>query len=137
MRPVTPFMMTPTECTVFALMFSGLGLFRALRARARGEGRYVDARAGESAFQFLAPMSDVAGRTVAVDHAQRRGAGVGELMEDAGRDVDGLASANRGALFAEAHFAFALHNEVDLLLLLVVPRHLAAGGLESDVSHGE
>ena len=41
------------------------------------------------------------------------------------------------ALLAEAHFARAFDDEVDLFLLLVVPRHLAAVRLERDVAHGE
>ena len=48
---------------------------------------------------------------------------------------DGLAGVHRDALLAEAHFARAFDDEVDLLLLLVVPGHLAAVGLESHVPH--
>ena len=43
----------------------------------------------------------------------------------------------RHALFAEAHFAGAFDDEVDLFLLLVVPGHLAAVGLQRDVADGE
>ena len=58
-------------------------------------------------------------------------------MEDLVRDVDGLAGSERHALFAEAHFARAFDDEVDFFLLLVVPRHLAAVGLQGDVADGK
>ena len=35
------------------------------------------------------------------------------------------------------HFTCAFDDEVNLLLLLVVPRNLSAVGLESHVAHGE
>ena len=41
------------------------------------------------------------------------------------------------ALLAQAHLAFAFDDEVDFFLLLVVPRHLSAVGLERDVAHRE
>ena len=65
------------------------------------------------------------------------GAGIGELVKHARRNVDRLAGVDRHAFLAEAHFAGALHDEVDLLLLLVVPGHLAAIGLERDVPEGK
>src|SRR5262249_45857967 len=40
-------------------------------------------------------------------------------------------------LLAQAHLARAIDDEVDLLLLLVVPRHLSAIGLERYIAHGE
>ena len=43
----------------------------------------------------------------------------------------------RHPLLAEAHFARALDDEVDFFLLLVVPRHLAAVGLQGDVADGK
>src|SRR5687767_5630325 len=58
-------------------------------------------------------------------------------MKHAGRNVDGLAGRDRLALFPEAHLAGSLDDEVDLLLLLVVPWHLAAVGIQRHISHAE
>src|ERR1017187_1322498 len=138
MRPVTPFMMMPTEWIVFSLMeVLRFGLFGTLRAGSGGERRYIDAGLGKRAVKFLAPVGDIAGGSVAVEHAQRGIADIGQLVEDLVRDVDGLPGVERHALFAEAHFAGAFDDEVDFFLLLVVPRHLPAVGLQGDVADGK
>src|ERR1017187_3279834 len=142
MRPVTPFMIMPTGWMVFSLMeVLRFGLFGGLpgtlRTGARGEGRYIDAGFGKSAVKFLSPVGDIAGGSVAVEHAQRGIADIGQLVEDLVRDVDGLPGVERHALFAEAHFAGAFDDEVDFFLLLVVPRPLPAVGLQGDVADGK
>src|ERR1035438_3621862 len=104
---------------------------------ARGEGRYIDAGFGKIAVKFLSPVGDIARWSVAVEHAQRGIADIGQLVEDLVRDVDGLPGVECHALFAEAHFAGAFDDEVDFFLLLVVPRHLPAVGLQGDVADGE
>src|ERR1035441_6008254 len=97
MRPVTPFMMMPTEWMVCSLMEvgSGFGFLGALRVGAGGQRRDIDAGARQRAVEFLAPVGHVAGRPVAVEHAQRRVADVGQLVEDLVRDVDGLPAIDR------------------------------------------
>src|SRR4051812_27723266 len=82
-------------------------------------------------------MGYIAGRSVAVEHAHGRRAGVRELVEDGRRNVDDLAGGHLDTLFAETHFARAFDDVIDLFLLLVMPRHLAAVGLQRDVAHGE
>ena len=82
-------------------------------------------------------MGDITGRAIAIDHAERGLADVGELVEDAGRDVNHLPRGQGLALRAEAHFASAFDDEVNFLLFLIVPRHLAALGLERDIAHAE
>jgi hypothetical protein len=109
----------------------------ALGLSARGKGGGAIAGAGECAIQFLAPVGDVAGGAVAIEHAEGPGADVGELVKDAGRDVDGLAGGEGLSFVAEAHFAGALDDEVDFFLFLVVPGNLAAGGVEGDVADAE
>src|ERR1019366_5397325 len=139
MRPVTPFMMMPTEWMVCSLMEVGSG-FRflgALRVGAGGQRRDIDAGARERAIEFLAPVGYVAGRSVAIEHAQRGVADVGQLVELPVRNVDGLSGVQRHALLAEAHFAGAFDDEVDLFLFLVVPGHLPAVGLQGHVADGE
>src|ERR1043166_5260489 len=82
-------------------------------------------------------MRNVGRRAVTVDHAQRSVADVGKLMKDARRNVNGLASVDDLALVTETHFAGALDDEIYLLLLLIVPRHLAAVRLKGDVTHAK
>src|ERR1017187_4510057 len=90
MRPVTPFMMMPTEWMVGSLMEvgSGFGFLGALRVGADGQRRDIHAGPGERTIELLAPVGHVAGGPVAVEHAQRRVADVGQLVEDPVRDVD-------------------------------------------------
>ena len=92
---------------------------------------------GRVPVEFLPPVGHVARRAVAVEHAQRRVADIGQLMEDLVRDVHRLPGVHDGALLAEAHFARALDDEIDLLLVLIVPGHLAAVGFQGDVAHGK
>src|ERR1035437_1883150 len=107
MRPVTPFMIMPTEWMVFSLMagfglrdrFLG-GLHGALGAGSGGECGDIDAGAGKRAVEFLAPVGHVAGGPVAVEHAQRGRADVGQLVEDLVRDVDGLPRVEEHAVLA-------------------------------------
>ena len=80
-------------------------------------------------------MGHIAGRAVAVDHPQRRVAEVRELVEDARWNIDQLPRGHGLPLFPETHLAGAFDDEIDLLLFLVVPRHLAAFGIERDIAH--
>lgn len=108
-----------------------------MRLGAGGKGRGFVTGAGEGAGEFLSPVGDVAGGPVAVEHAEGGVAEVGELVEDTGRDVNGLAGGEGLAFLTEAHFAGAFEDEVNLLLLLVVPRDLAAARVEGDVAEAE
>src|ERR1039457_2736915 len=139
MRPVTPSMMMPTEWMVCSLMEvgSGSGFLGALRVGSCGKRRDIDAGARERAVELLTPVGHVAGRPVAVEHAQRRVADVGQLVKYLMRDVDGLPGVQRHALLAQAHFTGAFDDEVDFFLLLVVPRHLPPVGLQGDVADGK
>lgn len=80
-------------------------------------------------------MGDIAGRAVAVDQAQRHLPEVGHLVKHTRRDRDRLSRNQHCPLRAQAHLAGAFEHQVDLFLLLVVPRHLTAVGLEGHVSH--
>src|ERR1700722_16685991 len=82
-------------------------------------------------------MRDIARGTVTIDHPQRRFAGIGQLVKNAGRNVDSFAGADAAALLAEAHFAGAFNDKVDLFLLLVMPRDLSAVRFERDIPHRE
>src|ERR1035437_1507455 len=139
MRPVTPFMMMPTEWMVCSLMEvgSGSGFLGALRVGSDGQRRDIDAGARERAVEFLPPVGHVAGRPVAVEHAQRRVADVGQLVKDPVRNVGGLPGMQHRALLAQAHFSGSFDDEVNLFLLLVVPRHLPPVGLQGHVADGE
>ena len=105
--------------------------------RAFGQRRRFHARLRQRAVQFLPPMRDVARRPVAVHHPQRSRADIRELVKDFRWDVNRLACRESCTLLAQAHLAFALDDEVDFFLLLVVPRHLSAVRLERDVAHRE
>src|SRR3569833_392144 len=141
MRPVTPFMMMPTEWKCLSLMYVSISgvvwLVGALRAGSGRKRGRLDTGPRQGSSQFLLPVSHIAGRPIAINHAHRSRAGVGELMKDMRWDVDGLARLNGHALFAEAHLAGAFNDEVDLFLVLVVPWHLPAVRRERDVAHGE
>jgi len=82
-------------------------------------------------------MGHVPRGTVAVDHLQRLIAGIRELVKDPGRNEDRLPRGNRLTFVAETHLAGPLDDEVDLLLLLIVPWHLPALRLERDMAHRE
>jgi len=58
-------------------------------------------------------------------------------MENPARDVNHLPARHRLALLAETHLPRPLHDEIDLLLLLIVPRHLPALQIERDIAHAE
>src|ERR1035438_925765 len=98
MRPVTPFMTMPTLWMICSLMevwglrFRFLG---ALRARSGGKRRDIKSGARQRAVQFLAPVRHVAGGSIAIDHAQRCVADVGQLVKHCGGDVDRLARVQR------------------------------------------
>jgi hypothetical protein len=77
-------------------------------------------------------VRDVPGGSVAIDHRHREGTGVRELVENAGRDIDRLASLDSPPFLPQAHLTGPLDDKIDLLLLLVVPWDLSAGGLERD-----
>src|ERR1035438_1512520 len=85
------------------LRFPG-GLLGTLRAGSGGERGDIDAGARERAGEFLAPVGDIARRAVAVEHAQRSVAGIGQLVKDLVRDVDGLPRVQGGPFFPKAHF---------------------------------
>src|SRR5579871_173496 len=134
MRPVTPFITIPTEL-VFKFLVSRFWLLaHVLWARACRQWRGFFACTWERSIQLLPPMCDVTGGSIAIDHAQRSGADIGELMKDSRRNVYGLASRERGPFVAQAHFALAFQYEVDFFLLLVVPRDLAAVRFERYVA---
>ena len=80
-------------------------------------------------------MRDITRGTVTVDHPHGRVARIRELMKDARRYPHRLTRVDRRSLFTQTHFTRAFHDEVDLLLLLVVPRDLPTIRLESDVTH--
>ncbi len=82
-------------------------------------------------------MRHVARRTVTVDHAQRRVTDVRELVKHARRNVYGLSSRDRHTFITEAHFAASFQDEVDLFLLLVMPRYLPSQRFERDVPQRE
>ena len=108
-----------------------------LGLRAGRERGGFHAGPGQRTLQFLAPVRHIAGRTVTVNHPQGGGAGVGELVENRGGNIDGLACFDRASFRAQAHLTLALENQVNLFLLLIVPRDLAAMGLERDAPHRE
>src|SRR5687767_7364294 len=109
-RPVTPFMAMPTRWVVIlSTVGRSSGFVGALRPRALGEGRDVDSGARKGAGELLAPVRHLPRRAVHVNHLRRLLADVGELVEDAGGDVDGLAGAQRLALLAQAHLRGPLH----------------------------
>ena len=114
-----------------------LWFFGALRACSGRKRRNVDAGDRERAAEFLFPMGHVARRAVAVEHSQGRIADVGELVEDAGRNVNGLSGRDHLPLVAQAHLARAFQNKIHFFLLLIVPRHLSAVRIEQDVADGE
>ena len=131
-------MMMPTLCFFIIGMVGILfGFESALRLSAGGKRGDIDTSLGQGALEFLPPVGDITGGTVAIEHAERGLADVGELVEDAGRDVNHLPRDQGLALRAKAHFANAFDDEVNFLLFLIVPRHLAALGLERDIAHAE
>src|SRR5438874_11931595 len=67
-------------------------LLRALWPCTFRQRRGFGSRLGQSAVKLLPPVRHIAGRTVAVDHPQRRLADVGKLMKHARRDVNCLAT---------------------------------------------
>src|SRR5271170_505960 len=120
MRPVTPFMMMPIRRVVIAR--SLLDDLRNCTRRKRR--RWRDACTRECAIKFLTPVRNIAGGTVNVEHSGGSGANVGELVENTGRNENGLASLQNRLLGAKAHFARAFENKINLFLLLIVPGHL-------------
>ena len=55
-------------------------------------------------------------------------------MEHGMRNINRLPGGHVPALLAQAHFSRAFHDEVDFLLVLVVPWHLAAVWLEGHMT---
>ena len=103
-----------------------------------GSAGTSDSGARQGAVEFLAPVGDIARRAVAVNHAHRRAAGVGQLVEDGGRDDIRPVRSGPRCFSSPRHISpVAFDDEVDLFLLLVVPGHLSAVRLEGDVAHGE
>ncbi len=95
------------------------------------------AGARQGASEFLTPMCNISRRAVTIDHAHGNGAGVGELMKDARRNVNGLAGCDGATLSAETHFAGAFQDEIDFFLILIVPGDLTAVRLQSDMAESE
>jgi hypothetical protein len=91
----------------------------------------------KGAIEFLTPVSDISGGAIAINHAHGSGAGVGELMENAVWNINGLAGFHCAPLLAKTHFAAAFDDEIDLFLILVVPRDLAAVGFQSYITQTE
>ena len=109
-----------------------------LRLRAVRERRGVaNARLGERAVEFLAPVRDVARGPVTIHELRGALAEVGDLMEHAVGNVRGLSLRQNFALVADAHLDRALQYEIHFLLRLVVPRRLAALRVERDEAHRE
>lgn len=108
-----------------------------MRAGAFGKSGNIDSGTRKRPVEFLTPVSHVTSRTVAIDHAERSAADIRELMEDTRGNVNHLASSERLAFLAETHFAGSLDDEVNLFLLLIVPWHLTAIGIKSDIAHRE
>src|SRR6188472_455793 len=123
MRPVTPFMMMPTVCTVrFVIERSlGLRLVGTLRHCALWQRRRFHARLRQRPIQFLTPMRYVTGRPVAVHHSQRSRTYIRKLVKHFRWDVNRLACRESCTLLAQAHLTFALNDEINFFLLLVVP----------------
>ena len=117
-----------------------LGLLRlkALRLCAgRKRRRIANPSWWQRAIELLTPVSDIATRHVAIHHVQRLIAGIGELMKLGRWHINHLTSADLRLFVIDAHFASALENHVDFLLLLIVPRHLTAIWFQDHVAHGE
>src|SRR5580704_5309087 len=74
---------------------------------------------------------------VAVNHPHLVSAGICELMIDPGRYIHCLSWLNCGSFRPETHFAFPLQDQVDLFLLLIVPRNLAPVRFQCYATHGE
>src|SRR6185312_527887 len=82
-------------------------------------------------------MRDISGGPITVNHLQWSAAGVRKLVKHAGRNVDGLPGGDGLTFLAEAHFAGSFENEINFFLLLVMPRHLTAVGIERYVAQRE
>ena len=82
-------------------------------------------------------MSDVARGAITIDHLERRVANVRQLVKHAMRNENRLARRKRLPLFAQAHLAGSFDDEVNLLLVLVVPGNLPALWFQRDKSHAE
>jgi hypothetical protein len=93
--------------------------------------------AGESAFQFLLPVSYIAGGPITIEHPQRSVANIRKLVENSAGDIHGLAGSQHSPLFPQASFAGPLKYKVDFFLFLVVPGDLSAIGLQRDLSDGK
>jgi hypothetical protein len=109
----------------------------ALRLRSRRQRGRLDAGAGQRPVELLAPVRDISGRPVAVQHRHRGVAGVGKLVENARRDEHGLAGGHGLPLIAQAHLADPIEDDIHFFLLLIVPGHLSAARLQHDVAEAE
>ena len=134
MRPVTPFMMTPIRRGEAADIFQRQTCWERGPLR---EGGRLAAGAGKGAREFLAPVGHVPGGTVAIDEGQGLPSQVGELVENTRRNIDDVPRVHGSPLPAQAHFAGPLHDVVDLLLLLIVPGHLASVRVQDHGPHAE
>ena len=87
------------------------------------------------------PVPDANAPRLRPDHSSKSsawfGARVGELVKNFGGNIDGLACLERGSFGAQTHFPFTFENQVNLFLLLIVPRDLAPMGLQRDAPHRE
>ncbi len=80
-------------------------------------------------------MGHIAGRPVTIYHTEGRVSRVGELMENAGRDINHLATGHALALVTQTHFPLSIDDEIHLFLVLVMPRHLAPSGVQGHIPH--
>ncbi len=105
-----------------------------LRSGTCGERRGLSTRSRQSAFEFLPPMRNIPGRPVTINHDHRPGACIRELMENFWRYIDSLSCSNFGPFLSEAHLTATFEDQINLFLLLVMPRHLSAVCVERYVS---
>ena len=115
----------------------GFRFLGALRPRALGQRRGHRRRPGQRAVQFLPPVGHIARRTV----DSRSCAAASPMLVNWWKTSVGMYTAwpvVRRMRSSPRHISpVAFDDEVDLFLLLVVPRHLAAVRLQRDMAHGE
>ena len=93
------------------------------------------ARLGQRSIQLLPPVCDVAPGAIDINHVHWLVAGIGELVKKCRRHENRLSRPDRTALRTDTDFALALYDEINLLLLLVVPRHLPTARFKDGITH--
>lgn len=99
--------------------------------------RGVDTGLWQCAGQLLAPVGHFAARGVAVDEPHGRIADVRELVEGMWRHIGHLSAVHLTDFAVDAQLTLALEDEINLLLVVVVPGYLTAHRVEGDVTHTE